>query len=239
MNGSKTSRTDRTAESGYSSTKQNDKVTEKDTQALQSGCRPMGNEIPQFERRTPKTGCFETASGNDAGTDQPDNAAESGEASSDGGNEESGEDSTGTDGELESGQDGTGDAGGTEQETGGVQSAVGGAERESVSGDTATEEVDSVDEGLHESAGDTGTGEEGTEGESGFDAGGNSGTSETSSGESGEPVEEESGAEYITTYSTEENNYSTVVTENYSDILIVFLLAALIGIIAAGILWRK
>lgn len=236
MNGSKTSRTDRAAESGYSSTKQNDKAAEKDAQALQSGRRPMGDEVPQFERSAPKTCLFETASGNDAGTDQPDNAAESGEASSDGGSEESGEDSSGTDGELESGQDGTGDAGGTEPEAGGVQSDVGGPERESVSGDTTSEESDSVDEELLQPSGESGTG---AEGESGADAGRDTGTVEERSGESGEPVEEDSEPEYITTYSTEENNYSTVVTENYSDILIVFLLAALIGIIAAGILWRK
>ena len=234
MNGSNTSRTDRTAESGYCGSKQNDKASEKDAQALQSGRRPMGDEVSQFERSSSKNGCFETASGNDAGTDQPDNAAESGEASVDGGSEESGEDSSGTDGELESGQDGTGDAGGTEPEAGGIQSDVGGPERESVSGDTASEESDSVDEELLQPSGESGTGE----GESGTDAGGDSGTVEERSGESGELVEE-SEPEYITTYSTEENNYSTVVTENYSDILIVFLLAALIGIIAAGILWRK
>lgn len=234
MNGSKTSRTDRTAESGYCSTKQNDKAAEKDAQALQSGCRPMGDEVPQFERNLPKTGLFETASGNDAGTDQPDNAAESGEVSSDGGNEESGEDSSGTDGEHESGQDGTGDDSGTEPEAGGVQSDAGGTERESVSGDTTSEESDSVDEELLQPSG-----ESGAEGESGADAGGDTGTVEERSGESGEPVEEDTEPEYITTYSTEENNYSTIVSENYSDILIVFLLAALIGIIAAGILWRK
>lgn len=132
-----------------------------------------------------------------------------------------------SDGGSEISQDGSGESGGSEQEVGGVQSSAGGTERESVSGDAAVEELDTVDEGIHESDRIE------SDGESGSYSGGDAGVTETSSGQSGI-------VEQYVSYTTEvigSSEYNIEYVSLGACIMVAFGL--IIGLISGEIMLKR
>lgn len=189
-------------------------------------------------------------------------AGESGEAATTNGEDESGTDtSDGDDGASESGEAAASESTSGEDDTGadgieggepesdvevGGDDAAGGEQTDGDSGANDTEGGDgtgsSIDDGTSLSGNSTGSGDgsdsstsSGSVSNTGRDGGGTS-LSGNDAG-SKESVIEVTEVEYVT--ETQAGDTYQFMAETYSDPVMVFLLAAILGLVAAAVLWRN